>query len=237
MARPRNIVPQYISLDMQKLDIIQTGISSDAEFGKWMRKAIRDFRSGCCANDVDPFVKEQYDVAYSRMVKRQTIDAENYQAAKETHTHASRKGRNTAAAGADHGNTSEDSHTSGNPSSSAPESPTPATATLFKRAYGENKKVLLTIEEGEKLRLAYKENLELALDILDGYLVNNPKRKYKSHYAVLRKSGWVWNEVQRKLKDSAQLEKAKNNPKSFQQVERERGSILALNVMRSTEAI
>ena len=68
-----------------------------------------------------------------------------------------------------------------------------------KTAFGEFENVLLTREEVDKLYELYNESYEdlaRAIDILDEYIENSPKgRKYKNHYAVLRKNNWVYKRV------------------------------------------
>lgn len=244
MTRPRNTIPQYVSLDIQELDSIQSQFGSDADFGAWMRKAIRDMRAGCKGQDVDPFIKAQYETAFSRMTQRQKINAEAYQATKNSvHTRNTTHGKRTTATGAATGNTAENcNQTQAQPLSvCASESATPAVvvSSELKQPYGENKKVMLTVEEGAKLRKEYGENLELALDILDTYAINNPKKfaKYKSHYAVLKKSGWVWDKVQEKITASARLNKAQSQPKSFAAQERERAAAGAAYLLSLEAAI
>lgn len=226
MSRPRKNIPQFVSIDMEQMFSIQARMDSDAEFGAWFRKAVCDMRSDCVRSDVDPFIKAQYEIAKTRMEKRQEINANVYKASK-THTHgAVRRNTTHATAGAATGNTAENLIAAQPPSATVSESATPAAVVEFKQAYGENKKVLLTVEQGQKLREAYGENLELAIDILDTYAVNNPRKfaKYKDHYAVLKKSGWVWDKVQEKLTASARLNKAQSQPKSFAAQERERAA-------------
>ena len=68
-----------------------------------------------------------------------------------------------------------------------------------KTAFGEFENVLLTREEVDKLYILYNESYEdlaRAIDILDEYIENSPKgKKYKNHYAVLRKNNWVYKRV------------------------------------------
>ena len=59
------------------MDAIQSTMTNE-ELGSWWRKAIRDVRSGCRSNDVDDFIKEQYQVAESRMQKRQQTNQAYY---------------------------------------------------------------------------------------------------------------------------------------------------------------
>ena len=78
------------------------------------------------------------------------------------------------------------------------ETDTPATIKdiiPFKNPHGELGKVKLTIEEYTKLQAKHAPaDLQAAIEILDGYIASNNKR-YASHYAVLKESGWVWERV------------------------------------------
>ncbi len=62
------------------------------------------------------------------------------------------------------------------------------------KTYGEFLNVRLTDEEYEKLQTKYGNRLTEAIEKLSGYIASKGN-KYKNHYAVLRESGWVWNEV------------------------------------------
>lgn len=63
-----------------------------------------------------------------------------------------------------------------------------------KKSYGEFGKVKLTDEEHNKLKDSYGKDLDVAIGILDDYLASKGK-KYASHYAVMKKNGWVWTET------------------------------------------
>lgn len=63
-----------------------------------------------------------------------------------------------------------------------------------KSKFGEFGNVTLTNEEYSKLEAKYGNQLERAITILDSYLEYKGKR-YKSHYAVMKEGGWVWNET------------------------------------------
>lgn len=63
-----------------------------------------------------------------------------------------------------------------------------------KKSYGEFGKVKLTDLEYEKLKESYGKDLDVAIGILDDYLASKGK-KYSSHYAVMKKNGWVWTET------------------------------------------
>ena len=66
-----------------------------------------------------------------------------------------------------------------------------------KHPHGEFKNVLLTADEYAKLIAEHGEQkAKLGITVLDDYIESNGK-KYKSHYAVLKPSGWVWNRVQK----------------------------------------
>ena len=61
--------------------------------------------------------------------------------------------------------------------------------------YGELQKVRLTADEHSKLTHTHgAAKLAQGIDILDAYIASSGKR-YKSHYAVLKPSGWVWERV------------------------------------------
>jgi hypothetical protein len=60
-----------------------------------------------------------------------------------------------------------------------------------KKPYAEFGKVRLTDEEHAKLAESYGDRLTEAIGILDTYLASKGKR-YSSHYAVMKRGGWVW---------------------------------------------
>lgn len=93
-----------------------------------------------------------------------------------------------------------------------------------KRPYGEFRHVMLTDAEGAKLRDLYKEDLKLAIDILDSYIENGGKaaKKYKSHALVMRKGNWVWQKVQETKLTEKRLENANRKTVNFKAEERER---------------
>lgn len=83
---------------------------------------------------------------------------------------------------------------------------------------------MLTNAEGRTLRETYGKHLAIAIDILDAYGENNPKKfaKYKNHAAVLRKGNWVWNKVQEMILNEKRIENASKGPKNWKAQERER---------------
>lgn len=64
-----------------------------------------------------------------------------------------------------------------------------------KKQYGEFQKVKLTDDEYQKLTALYGTRLDAAIDRLDNYLAQKKKDPYASHYAVMKRNGWVYNEV------------------------------------------
>lgn len=213
MARTRNLIANYVSFDMQKTAMRINGMS-DEELGKWFRKALIDLLSGCIDPNTDPFVKEQYDRSHAHMVQQQNHNSRIYQ--------------NRLARTNGQENHADESINEPIPEQKENASPEDGnilelTPKAVKKPYGQNKFVMLTDEEGSKLRIAYKEDLELAISILDGYLENNPKarKKYKSHYSVLRRGGWVWNKVLEVKNNEQRLENAtkRNGNQSFKQME------------------
>lgn len=80
-----------------------------------------------------------------------------------------------------------------------------------KQLYGEFKRVELDDEQYNKAVVVYNEvdiknkttgTLNEAIEILDIYLENNPKKKYANHYAVL--NGWVKDKVKERTKPKTQ---------------------------------
>lgn len=255
------------------MDAIQSTMTNE-ELGSWWRKAIRDVRSGCRSNDVDDFIKEQYQVAESRMQKRQQTNQAYYNKHNDQEPSCD-KSTNDSQQEAANGNAAEDSKSAtsctnfadgdtregslnfantgngahlesgtsaktigskvdapvGNagenyhsPQGSRLESATStAVAKPLKKPYGENKHVLLTDEEGAKLRELYGHDLAVAINILDGYIENNGKaaKRYKSHYMVLRRGNWVWDKVQNMKLTEKRLENAGGKAKNFKAEERE----------------
>ena len=66
---------------------------------------------------------------------------------------------------------------------------------ISKKRYGEFKNVHLTDDEHSKLteRMGV-ERLESGINILDSY-IEQKGRRYKSHFAVMKEGGWVWERV------------------------------------------
>jgi hypothetical protein len=60
--------------------------------------------------------------------------------------------------------------------------------------FGEFNRVKLSNEEYNKLALEYSGRIDQAIEMLDAYIEQSGK-KYKNHYAVMKKNGWVWDKV------------------------------------------
>ena len=63
-----------------------------------------------------------------------------------------------------------------------------------KASYGEFENVKLTSDEYEKLKTIYEDRLQEGIEILDTYIESKGK-KYKNHYAVMKKKGWVYGKT------------------------------------------
>jgi hypothetical protein len=63
-----------------------------------------------------------------------------------------------------------------------------------KNKHGEFGNVRLTDDEYAKLAEAYGDTLTKAIETLDNYIESKGKR-YKSHYATMKRGGWVWERV------------------------------------------
>ena len=61
--------------------------------------------------------------------------------------------------------------------------------------YGEFRNVFLTKNEVKNLISNYGLLFEDAIEVLSDYIVNKQGKKYKNHYAVMKKNGWVWEKV------------------------------------------
>lgn len=210
---------------MQNLAAYIKGMSNE-QIGEWFKKAVIDLCSGCLDPNTDPLVKKSYDKSYAMMVKRQEINARYY----KNHT-AKNNDQET--------NTNESTNeeryhdpetdcsdaTTIAPADASDAGKSKELAKSTKKAYGQNKNVMLTDEEGAHLRELYGEDLKMAIDILDAYIENGGKKakKYKDHAAVMRRGNWVWNKVQETKLAEKRLENANRpaNVKSFKQADRD----------------
>lgn len=211
MARPRNRIPRYISIDVQELGVIVASMGDNGKFGDWMEKAVHDWQSGCVAPDVDPYVKSQYDASYTKMLNTQRIQGNKYLHRKAEKPASAENVPATAKTQPSQTSTPNHAAVAGKKSKKT------AVVAEERKAYGEYKHVLLTVEDGEKLREEYGENLELAIEFVDNYCESSGAR-YKNYRAVMKKNGWVWNRVQETLRKRKQAE----GMKSFREQDIER---------------
>lgn len=201
MARPRKTIPMEASVNMCDL---ATKIASipDEELGAWLRKAVNDWQNGCAAKNEDEFVRKLFEKALEKMNSTQKTQANKYKkriAHNKTEETANVKKQATTNNAIVLMNVDE------------------------RKPYGTCQHVMLTAEEGRRLREVYGPNLETAIDILDAYIENNGKaaKKYKNHAAVLRKGNWVWHKVQDMILQQARLDRAQCGMKSFKQADRD----------------
>lgn len=71
---------------------------------------------------------------------------------------------------------------------------------------GEFNNVSLSLDEQHKLNELYKDRFDLAIEILSNYIASSGK-KYKSHYAVLKKDNWVYEKVMSKQPKKPNIDK------------------------------
>lgn len=219
MARPKNTIPNEIIFDVKALWERIKDMDS-VTLGKYIRKAFDDMQNGCIAKDTDEFIKEQYNRSLAEMVRKQNKQARKYQ-----NRRARKNAENSNGDVVSIPETEAIAHTT-NALDVAPESSRfNKSAKSNKNAYGPNKNVMLTDEEGAHLRELYGEDLKMAIDILDAYIENGGKKakNYKDHAAVMRRGNWVWNKVQETKLAEKRLENANRpaNVKSFKQADRD----------------
>lgn len=242
MARPKNTIANKIIFDVRALwERIK---DMDCEtLGKYIRKAFNDLQNGCVAEDTDEFIKEQYKKSLSEMIKEQKKQARKHQ------NRINRENKN---------NDQETKISTNEDCSDRPETDIVASTTIApadasdagksnelakstKKAYGQNKNVMLTDEEGAHLRELYGEDLKMAIDILDAYIENGGKKakQYKDHAAVMRRGNWVWNRVIETKNNEARLEKTNRpaNLKDFKSMREEEQKRRALSSLYNTEAL
>ena len=215
---------------------------TDEELGRWFRKAVIDFCSGCIDPNTDSFVKSQYDKSLNKMIQRQESNAKYY----KNHTV-----KNNDQATNTNESTNEEStqdletdcadSTTIAPADASDAGKSKELAKSTKKAYGQNKNVMLTDEEGAHLRELYGEDLKMAIDILDAYIENGGRKakKYKDHAAVMRRGNWVWNKVVETKNNEARLEKTSRpaNLKDFKSMREEEQKRRAFSSLYNTEAL
>lgn len=77
MARPRNIIPRIVGIDMVELASKILNMS-DAEKAAWLTKAVSDCIEGCTDPNCDPFIRVQFERSLAQMRSKQEIDAQTY---------------------------------------------------------------------------------------------------------------------------------------------------------------
>ena len=89
MARPRNIIPRIVGIDMVELASKILNMS-DAEKAAWLTKAVSDCIEGCTDPNCDPFIRVQFERSLAQMRSKQEIDAQTYK------NRLARQGKNVA---------------------------------------------------------------------------------------------------------------------------------------------
>lgn len=235
MARPKNTIPNEIIFDVK--DLWERIKDMDSEtLGKYIRKAFDDMQNGCIAEDTDEFIKEQYNRSLAEMVRKQNKQARKYQ------NRLTRKNEENLNGNAVLLHENEIAAHTTNALDVAPESSNSnISAKSNKNAYGPNKNVMLTDEEGAHLRELYGEDLKMAIDILDAYIENGGKKakNYKDHAAVMRRGNWVWNKVIETKNNESRLEKTSRpaNLKDFKSMREEEQKRRAFSSLYNTEAL
>ena len=203
----------------------------DEELGAWLRKAVNDWQNGCAAKNEDEFVRNLFEKALEKMNSAQNVQARKY----KKKINRKKNDQETKIS------TNEDNTVRPETDGSACTTNLPEVASKSgtiksdKKAYGQNKNVMLTDEEGTHLRELYGEDLKMAIDILDAYIENGGKKakQYKDHAAVMRRGNWVWNRVIETKNNEARLEKT-NRPanlkdfKSMREEEQKRRAFTSL---------
>lgn len=235
MARPKNTIANEIIFDVRAL--LERIKDMDSEtLGKYIRKAFDDMQNGCVAEDTDEFIKEQYNRSLAEMVRKQNKQARKYQ------KRIARKNAENSNGVVSYIPETEMPEHSTDALDVAPESSKfNKSAKSNKNAYGPNKNVMLTDEEGAHLRELYGEDLKMAIDILDAYIENGGKKakNYKDHAAVMRRGNWVWNKVIETKNNEARLEKTSRpaNLKDFKSMREEEQKRRAFSSLYNTEAL
>ena len=241
MSRNCKPIARYVSIDMSCMAVRINGMT-DEELGRWFRKAVIDFCSGCIDPNTDSFVKSQYDKSLNKMIQRQESNAKYYKNHtarnndQETNTNESTNEERVQDLETDFSDA-----TTIAPADASDAGKSKELAKSTKKAYGQNKNVMLTDEEGAHLRELYGEDLKMAIDILDAYIENGGRKakKYKDHAAVMRRGNWVWNKVVETKNNEARLEKTSRpaNLKDFKSMREEEQKRRAFSSLYNTEAL
>ena len=62
-------------------------------------------------------------------------------------------------------------------------------------SFGEFHRVKLSQVEYDKVVERFGSDSQRAIEMLDGYIEQGNKAKYRNHYAVFRKDNWIWNKI------------------------------------------
>lgn len=221
MARTKNLIPQFITFDSHET-IMHFMDMTDEKLGAWIRKAFIDLCSGCVDPNTDPFIKDIYNHARERMIKSQNHNHKMY----NNRIAKNNEQENQQFDEVDSSRESDSAELTTNAIDVASESiKLNELSKPEKKAYGQNKNVMLTDEEGAHLRELYGEDLKMAIDILDAYIENGGRKakKYKDHAAVMRRGNWVWNKVKETKLNEKRLENASKpaNLKDFKSMREE----------------
>jgi hypothetical protein len=197
---------------------------TDEQLGAWFRRALVDLCSGCIDHKTDPLVKDIYKHSHERMIKAQNHNHQMY-SNRIARTNDQETKISTNEERCRNLETDYTDVTTIAPADASDAGKSNELVKSEKKAYGQNKNVMLTDEEGAHLRELYGEDLKMAIDILDAYIENGGKKakKYKDHAAVMRRGNWVWNKVQETKLAEKRLENANRptNVKSFKQADRD----------------
>lgn len=209
----------------------------DEKLGAWLRKAVTDWQNGCADKNEDEFIRELFEKALEKMNSTQKTQARKYQNRinrenknNDQETKISTNEERFIDLETDSSAATTIAHADASDACKSKE-----LAKSTKKAYGQNKNVMLTDEEGAHLRELYGEDLKMAIDILDAYIENGGKKakQYKDHAAVMRRGNWVWNRVIETKNNEARLEKT-NRPanlkdfKSMREEEQKRRAFTSL---------
>ena len=241
MARSRNLIPQFVTINTHEMTM-HINDMTDEELGAWFRRALIDLCSGCIDPKTDPVIKDIYEHSRERMIKSQNHNHQMYRNRiaknndQETNTNEStneERFQNLETGCSDATTIAPDDASDAGKSKELAKS--------NKKAYGQNKNVMLTDEEGAHLRELYGEDLKMAIDILDAYIENggSKAKKYKDHAAVMRRGNWVWNKVVETKNNEARLEKTSRpaNLKDFKSMREEEQKRRAFSSLYNTEAL
>ena len=203
----------------------------DEKLGAWLRKAVNDWQNGCADKNEDEFIRELFEKALEKMNSTQKTQAKKYKNKINRKKNDQENKISTNEDSFNHPETDTSNCTTDLPEVASKS----GTIKSDKKAYGQNKNVMLTDEEGTHLRELYGEDLKMAIDILDAYIENGGKKakQYKDHAAVMRRGNWVWNRVIETKNNEARLEKT-NRPanlkdfKSMREEEQKRRAFTSL---------